>query len=605
MTAVTPVTLPSPPAAPFRPVGNPSVAREWAGSLRRSGGLLDERADWVAGEAVALVGTEDGWSGPASQAYAARVRPIGSDLAVSAVAFRAASTAADAYADALQALVRRGEDLAEDYARLTSVVPEFVAQAGRATAGELDPVAVAYLHREAADLRRRVSALADDSARLGQDTQAAEVALVRALAGYPSLAAARARLAATQGQDPALVSGLAKSGLSIAALPGMQPQAAAAWWAGLTDAERDALLVQFPEIIGTLDGIPAGARDTANRTLVDRDIATLEAREEMLGLTGAERAALRNARAVLDQIAVIEGSDDYYTHEPLVAQLYDYEPYAFGGDGRALLSVGDLTTADNVSFTVPGLTATVSGSLDLNTTGAMNLYREARWADSDETTACMVWIGYDAPSDWDSGTVLFEGRARDGGALLAADVAGFQASRGEDQPNLTVIGHSYGGTTTAHAATDVGLDVDSIALIGSPGAGSGVDHADDLGIGADDVWVGAASTDTVSWLGSHGWVNPEDLAFGLGLGNDPAEDTFDAQRFDAELTDRHSDSIEALFTDHTAYFRPGTESLYNLAAIVTGNEQEVLLAEHRTDPWYAGPQDPERDRTPTERTHEQ
>lgn len=605
MTAATPVTLPSPPQAPFRLVGNPSVAREWAGSLRRSGGLLDERADWVAGEAVALVVAEDGWSGPASEAYAARVRPIGSDLAVGAVAFRAASTAADEYADALQVLVRRGEDLAEDYTRLTSVVSEFRTRAGSATAGELDPVAAAHLHREAADLRRRVSALADDSAQLGRDTQAAEAALVRALTGYPSLAAARVRLAATRGQDPALVSGLAKSGLTIAALPGMQPQAAAAWWAGLTDAERDALLVQFPDIIGTLDGIPAGARDTANRTLVDRDIATLEAREEMLGLTGAERAALRNARAVRDQIAVIEGTLDRLTLQPIVAQLYDYEPYAFGGDGRALLSVGDLTAADNVSFTVPGMNTTVSASLDGNTTDAMNLYREARWADSDETTACMVWIGYDAPSDWlqmgDIGTVVAEGRARDGGALLAADVAGFQASRGEDQPNLTVIGHSYGSTTTAHAATDVGLDVDSIALIGSPGAGSGVDHGDDLGIGADDVWVGADSGDPVTWLGSHGWVNPEDLAFGLGLGNDPAEDDFGAQRFQAQDTDFHINPLDY----HSSYYQRDSEALFNLAAIVTGNEDQVLVAEHRYDPWYAGPVDPEAFRTPTERTHEQ
>ena len=432
----------------------------------------------------------------------------------------------------------------------------------------------------------------------------AEAALITALRRFPSPQAADAWLTGTAGQDPALVSALASTGTGITALPTMTPESAASWWARLADAERDAILVQYPEIIGHLDGIPADARDTANRTLVDRDIAILENREERWGLTPTEEDALANARAVRSQIAAIESVVDPYTKKPLVTQLYDFRSYAFGGDGRALLSVGDLAGAGNVAFTVPGMTTTVGDSLGSNVTGALNLYTEARWADSDKATACMVWIGYDAPSDWDILTVTTEARARAGGALLAADVAGYQASRGGDQPNLTVIGHSYGSTTTARAATDVGLDVDSIALIGSPGAGSNTDHASDLGIGAQNIWVGSASTDPVTRLGSHGLINPENLPGNVGLGNDPAEDDFAAQRFQAELTDRHLDPIGGLSDDHTSYLDRDTESLFNLAAIVTGNEGDVQAATYRYDPWYTGPRDPEWDRTPTERTHE-
>ena len=219
------------------------------------------------------------------------------------------------------------------------------------------------------------------------------------------------------------------------------------------------------------------------------------------------------------------------------------------------------------------MTTTVHDGLDANVTDALNLYEEARWSDHDETTACMVWVGYDAPSSLTDPAVWTDDRARAGGALLAADVAGFQASRGTDQPNLTVIGHSYGSTTTAHAATDVGLDVDSIVLIGSPGAGSNVDHASDLGVGAENVWVGAASADPVTWTGSHGVMNPESLRGGVGLGNDPAEDDFGAQRFKSRGHRPPPESVVSLFDHHDLVLPdPDTESLYNMAAVVTGNE---------------------------------
>lgn len=596
------VAVPLPPAAPERPSGSPGAARAWADGLRREAGLLDERADWVAGPAVELVGADGGWSGDAARAYATRVGYTGTDLRAASVALRTAATAVDDYAASLENLQGRADDLLETHTGIVASIGQLRA-AVRALPPDAEPAEAAPLRSRAASLGRDIGTLTSATSTVISQAEAAEQRLCAALTANRGLSTAKEALAAAGGDDPALGTALDKAGCTAEELADLPPERAAEWWESLTDAERDALLVQYPQIIGHLDGVPADARDTANRTMVDRDIATLEAREEIFALTVEERRALANARAVAEQIAVIEGTRDRRTGLPLVAQLYDYEPYRFGGDGRAILAVGDLTTADNVAFTVPGLTTTVSGSMGTNTTMALNLYRESQYAASDESTACVAWIGYDAPSDIDSVTVVADTRARAGGALLAEDVAGFQVSRGADQPNLTVIGHSYGSTTTSLAASGPGLDVDAIALVGSPGAGGGNDHASDFGIGAENVWVGAASTDTVSWLGSHGWVNPENLG-GLGLGNDPAEDDFGAQRFESEFVDRHRDDIEALTTDHVSYFDPDTESLFNMAALVTGNEDEILSAPYRTDPWYTDPQDPEWDRTPTERTHE-
>lgn len=593
------VVLPPQPASPFRPPGDPVAARELAGSLLGAGALLDDRHGWVATDAVGPVGREPGWSGPASEAYAAHVRPTGAALAAGAVALRSAASAADAYADALESLRRRGEELADRHVTLRFAVTSFADEVRCTLAGEVTADVVALLQDEARRLRGEVEVLATDSALLRADTLAAEDAFTAVLRRYAGAEATARALATTGGQDPALHIALARAGTGADGLAQLAPNAAASWWASLTAAERDAALTTLPEVVGALDGVPAGARDEANRLLLDRDITLLQARGETGWLTGPQQDALANALAVRDEIAAIEETEDPVTLEPLTARLYGYDPHAFGGDGRVLLSVGDLAEADTVAFTVPGLTTTVHGSLAGNVDNAVNLYREARFADPRTATAGLVWIGYDAPSDWDSVTVAGESRARDGGALLARDVTGYLASRGEDRPHLTVIGHSYGSTTAARGATDVGYDADDIVLIGSPGAGANADHAEDLGVGADRVWVGSASTDYVTYLGGNGWANLGSLG-GLGLGDDPAEDDFGARRIQAELTDR---SQAPTVHDHTQYFRPGSESLHNLASIVTGRDDDVVPAEHRTDPWWRTSDEPEEDRTPTERSH--
>jgi len=220
--------------------------------------------------------------------------------------------------------------------------------------------------------------------------------------------------------------------------------------------------------------------------------------------------------------------------------------------------------------------------------------------------------------------------ARAGAEQLAADVEGLIASRADHPAHLTVIGNSYGSTTAGIAAGEFDLAADDLILTGSPGVPAG--DAGELSTGHRHTWVGSASRDVVTALGRTGWTDPSDVVARLIpgvelMGNDPAEDDFGAHRFQAESLDRGGHWNVA---DHGRYYDQNTESLYNIAAITTGQYSDVQAAQHRYDPladvhvgWRApklfgvpvGPpvpahvdvdiamQDPERDRTPTEITH--
>ncbi len=396
----------------------------------------------------------------------------------------------------------------------------------------------------------------------------------------------------------ALQSAFDKTGQNFpnAAFPvdGLTPAEAAAWWASLTPAEKMAVMSQRALRLGRVDGLPAEVRDEANRIALTERLDDLERQESEGSLTDEQTQELSNIRAVRNQLQVTESQTDPLTGEPLDAQLLIFEPAEFDGDGRAAIVVGNADTANNVAWTVPGLGSQVDSAMGTQVSRSLNLYDESRRLNGGtETTAVVAWVGYDAPSggaSFDSLGVVARGAAEDGAEVLAQDVAALRASRGEDQPHLTVIGHSYGSTTVAIAGDDNDLQADDIVLIGSPGAGD-ADNAGDLGVDAEHVWVGASSRDPVTYLGGAGWVNMSDVT----LGNDPAEDDFGANRFEAEATDRGG---YVAFGDHSKYFDRESESLYNMANIVNGAYDDVQEAEHRYDPWYDEMQDPEWDREP-------
>ncbi len=102
-----------------------------------------------------------------------------------------------------------------------------------------------------------------------------------------------------------------------------------------------------------------------------------------------------------------------------------------------------------------------------------------------------------------------------GGALLAADVNGLSATH-EGSSHITVIGHSYGSTTVADAFAGSGMRANDAVLIGCPGTDLATSAAD-FHLDGGQVYVGSASTDPVSWLGTPGAIPANVLNQQLGV----------------------------------------------------------------------------------------
>jgi hypothetical protein len=270
---------------------------------------------------------------------------------------------------------------------------------------------------------------------------------------------------------------------------------------------------------------------------------------------------LENCLAVRREIARARFARHPRSRAGVVVQLLAFDPRAFAGDGRAAIAVGDVDTADHVAFLVPGLDARLRESLPGLVASADVLVSEAGRVAAATTTAAVAWLGYDAPS---LRNVFSDDAAEAGADLLAADVMAVQASR-YVVPHLTVIGHSYGSTTTGTALRDHVTGVDDAVLVGSPGAN--VENASALHVPPGHVYVGASSRDPVSYTDR----------FGL----DPTHERFGAVRFQAEDTTRNS--WRADIDDHSKYFEPKTESMANIVQIVLGRYAGVGLAAYRDE----------------------
>ncbi len=245
----------------------------------------------------------------------------------------------------------------------------------------------------------------------------------------------------------------------------------------------------LPEAIGNTDGVPVGARDAANRIALADDLARWEATAAQRSLGGRESRLLENARAAQAALDGLADDRDPVTGRPVATRLYAYDPDAFDGEGAVAVAIGPLESADHVAVVVPGF-GTDAESAPYQSERALRLYEASRHLEPDETTATLAWIGYDAPDDlpwregWDAAGVVGEPMAAAGGGLLAAAVGGLRDARAGEPAHLTVIGYSYGSTTLGHAAHDHGLPADDLVLVGSPGVGSEIDHAADLGLDA-------------------------------------------------------------------------------------------------------------------------
>lgn len=354
------------------------------------------------------------------------------------------------------------------------------------------------------------------------------------------------------------------------------------WWEGLSPQEQDQVIADNPDWIRNVDGIPATARDEANREVLPdllddarREVEEAEAAFlESAGSGGdysydrteqaAAGAALAAARERLADLEAVQDTLDLPGQRQLL--LLDTTS---GVQMRAAIAHGNVDTADHVSVFTPGFTTTVRDGLAGYDEDMKDLKREsersAQMYGDGGSVATIAWLGYDAPQ-WD-GVVSFDGssvastaRAQEGGAMLAGFVNGIDSSRQSD-PHLTALGHSYGSTTMSFALRE-STGIDSAVIFGSPGLAT--DDVGDFDLPPGELFRLEAKNDAVADLGTNGplgmdptWVNGIE-----GLSTHQTE-------IDGAT---HSE-----VTGHSDYLNQDSTSQHNIGVIVSGSDRDRLV----------------------------
>ncbi|MBO2459290.1 alpha/beta hydrolase [Actinomadura violacea] len=223
------------------------------------------------------------------------------------------------------------------------------------------------------------------------------------------------------------------------------------------------------------------------------------------------------------------------------------------GRGQAVEVLGDLAAADRIAVVVPGADTALTNfdSAKFVGGGSRALYRQARADAPAERIAVVAWLGYRPPRTL-SPQVLTDGRAAAGARALERFLTGVR--RVNDRARIALLCHSYGSVVCGKAVPHLAAaPVDEIALFGSPGVTAR--RASDLGTSAR-VWAGRATGDWMQYV-------PNVRFAGIGFGADPAAPGFGARRFDAGTG------------PHSAYLKPGTVALRNLALIALGRDADV------------------------------
>ncbi|MCX4581830.1 alpha/beta hydrolase [Streptomyces sp. NBC_01481] len=378
------------------------------------------------------------------------------------------------------------------------------------------------------------------------------------------------------------------------------PQDNANWWNGLSQEQRDAYVSMHPASIGALDGLPSAVRDDANRMVLAeaRGAAQVEYdtwlkkhpeptryTDYINPMTGTIMKGVK-----VDSVAWKEWNEkkkqqeNGYKGMDAIQKRFDSytsesnRPYLLGFDGnnmgRAIVSIGNPDTADNVVTYVPGTFAkleSIGGEMDR----AVALQAEAERQDGAHSTASIVWLGYDAPQGimTDATETKWADNAKE---PLGNFIQGIEEANHRDSGvNQTLMGHSYGSLVVGETMSmHIDLPVDNAIMVGSPGVG--VDHAKDLNIPPNHVFAATAQNDLINAApppaGPLAPLNPKAYMeffddHSIVHGTDPTSDDFGGQVFkvpDGKLPGKDWEMMPA----HSQYW--DEKPLGSLAKIVTG-----------------------------------
>ncbi len=367
------------------------------------------------------------------------------------------------------------------------------------------------------------------------------------------------------------------------------------WWHGLSEEQRSAMVRVRPHLIGNTDGIPYAYRDRANRLAITQDLeAHLVWRPtgRRSGLPKAELMTLRNIVRIRDHLADLERRA--HTLGAREVQVLAYNPRAYKGNGRIVVSIGDADRAEIVTRHIGGV-GTTARKLENRARLVGNEWEMTTRYAGHNRIASIIDIGYRHPIAMlppEPAKPIF---AEVGGYVVTRDLVSYNATRdawaglpgGATEPRLhTLLGHSFGSTTICHAGQGGRLagEIDQIILSGAPGAGP-LTRAADFGIGKQNVYVLASHRDPVTVVGADTAAG-QGRFLNTGHGPDPANERFHAVRVAAEPPSTPPfDNPKRIHTGYNAFAdtqtRQPTEALHSIALIAAGRGDEAMRVVHR------------------------
>ncbi|MFI0911936.1 alpha/beta hydrolase [Streptomyces abikoensis] len=402
---------------------------------------------------------------------------------------------------------------------------------------------------------------------------------------------------------------------------GGSPKENAEWWKSLGQAERDEYAVMFPSSIGKMDGLPSSVRDEANRILLAETYSRDEERLESLmrrepreytqkinPVTGLpiqgeqektfawkkwdqEREVLKERISGMKQIQA--RFDETGSKDLPEAYLLGFDA---DGLGRAIVANGNPDTADHTAVYVPGTTTRLSKAEgDINRMAS--LWKVSSAMPGNPSVSTITWIGYDAPQSaypTHNGDLIPEAASPSYADKAAPHLKGFldgiqTAQGGPEASHTTVLGHSYGTYVVGDTSQKQGLGADDIISVASPGMR--VSHADELDAPKGHVWSEAAAlgNDPVplggkaAFLGGDKDTAPLRAALGAAVSEavpvvPPALGYLVGGMLDQNVPSDRDFGANIMQTDskdHSGYWDGGSVSLWNQAAVVTGNYDAV------------------------------
>jgi hypothetical protein len=397
------------------------------------------------------------------------------------------ATAVSALPFALLDLSARTAEPDGDVRRLASALDAALGRAGGAAG--LGAAVVGHVTRSEA---LAAAAAATGLAMLLAGGAAGALALGVRAAGPPAPADAADLLALALGSG----------GVPLLPAPTVDPSVVRALAAAIGADVLGAVAASHPELVGPVDGMPVALRYEANRRI-------------------AERAGLHDLAAPERRLLLVDPDG-----------------------GRVVEVFGDLRAADAVAVVVPGMGNDLAGFAAVRAKAeALRAAAASLHPPADLVT--IAWLGYDSPQHVGA---YVDDAAVDGGRALAAFAAGLTAGGLPAGARRTVVGHSYGSVVAGRALRE-GLDVDAVAVTGSPGMGARSAGA----LGDTPIFALATVDDLVSST-EHFGTDPTDPDFGA-----TALATGDAR-------------------GHASYFEPCGEALRNLALVAVGRVAEARPA---------------------------